>query len=129
MSEGAVDVINAAAFVAFWVLLLIGTGSTLARYAYYRAHGFRRPKLLVRDAFLVGGFSISFGLILLVRVLRAAGLDTSGLATNPWWSLASSLPAIVAVAVYAYVEVFVIEKGGDSVRDEVYLNPPRPGDD
>ena len=72
MTEGdAVDVVNNAAFVAFWVLLFVGTTSTLGRYAYYRAHGFRRPRLLIRDAFMVGGFAISFGLILFRRVLRA----------------------------------------------------------
>lgn len=121
-----VDVINALSFASFFVLLAVGVLSTLSRVAYYRAHGFRRPRLLVRDAWMIGGFTVSFGLILLIRVLRAFGLDTSGLAANPWWAVGSALPAITAVAVYAYFELFVIERGRDEVRDETYLRPRRP---
>ena len=122
-----VDLVNAVAFAAFFLFLLVGTGSTLARVSYYRAHGFRRPRLLIRDANLIGGFSISFGSILLVRALRAAGADVSGLATNPWWALGTALPAIWAVGVYAYYELWVIERGADEERDSTYLDPPRPG--
>lgn len=121
-----VDAINAVSFAAFWVLLLVGTVSTLGRVAYYRRFGFRRPRLLIRDANMIAGFSWSFGLILLVRVLRATGVDTSTLATDWRWALVSSAGAIWAVFVYAYFELVVIEKGHDEERDKAYLDPERP---
>lgn len=125
----AVDVASSISFAAFFLLLTVGTISTLSRVAYYKAHGFRRPRLLVRDANMIAGFSVSFGLILAVRVFRAYGFDVSGLATSLAWVVGSSAPAIWAVLVYAYFEAFVIERGGDQVRDDSYLNPMRPHDE
>lgn len=123
-----VNVINAASFVAFFVFLFLGAGSTLARVAYYRAWNYRRPRILTRDAWFVGGFAVSLGSILLVRLLRIVGFDTSGLATNPWWALVTAVPAIVAIVVYVYFELAIIERGKDEVRDEI-LHPPKPLDD
>lgn len=122
----AVDAISAVTFGAFWLLLLVGLTSTLARVAYYRRNRFKRPRLLIRDANMLGGFSWSFGLILLVRVVRAAGIDTSGLATDWRWAFLSSVGAVWAVACYAYYELAVIERGRDELRDDTYLNPERP---
>lgn len=115
-----VDVVNSLAFGTFFLFLFIGTSSTLSRLVYYRSHGYRRPKLLIRDAWMIGGFSLSFGLILIARVLRASGVDVSSLSTNLLWTLATAIPAIIAVGVYAYFEVAVIERGRDEVRDETY---------
>lgn len=106
-----VDVINALAFLAFLILFAVGTGATLSRVVAYRIHGIKMPRLLIRDAQVIGGFAFSFGLILAVRVLRAFGVDVSGLATNIWWTVGSSIPALWAVAVYAFYEVVVIERG------------------
>ena len=122
----ATDIAASVSFFAFFVLLVTGTVSTLSRVAYYRAHGFRRPRLLVRDANMIAGFAISFGMILSVRVFRAYGFDTSGLATSLPWIVGSSAPAIWAVMVYTAFEIFVIEKGADHIRDDAYLNPQRP---
>lgn len=105
-SAELVDAVHNVAFLAFWALLFIGAGSTVARVAYYRAHGFRRPRLLTRDAALVIGFALSFGLILLARAL-----DLQGLRDNVLWAIATDAPAITAVAVYVYYELFVIERG------------------
>lgn len=124
-----VELINRISFVAFWLLLFVGALSTIARVAYYRVHGFRRPRLLVRDALVIGGFAVSFGLILLVRVLRDAGHDVTPLSTALWWALVTSIPAIGAVAVYVWFELFVIERGGDHERDTTFLDPQRPEDD
>lgn len=125
-----VDVVNSITFAAFFVLLAVGTVSTAARVAYYRVHNEERPRLLIRDLLMIGGFSLSFGAILLVRVLRALGLDVTGLSTNVWWAIGSALPAVIAVAVYAWFELFVIERGQDQVRDETYFRPlPPPSSD
>lgn len=125
--EQLVAVVNAAALVSFFALLFVGAGSTLARVAYYRVWNFHRPRLLTRDLFLVGGFALSFGAILVVRALRAIGFDTAGLASNVWWSLGTALPALVGMAVYVYFEIWVIERGHDEMRDEM-IRPPRPYD-
>lgn len=107
----AVSLVNGVAVVLFWLLFFAGAGSTLSRVAYYRAKKFRRPRLLVRDALFVGGLAMSFGLILLARGLRSAGFDTSGLANSLAWNVLTCIPALVAVGVYVYFEVFVIERG------------------
>lgn len=121
-----VDVVNALVFVAFWGLLFIGAGSTLARVAYYRQYGYKRPRLLNRDALMIGGFATSFGIILGVRVGRSVGFDTSGLASSVVWTLITSGPAIAAVATYVYFELFVIERGTDAERDRTYLDHEEP---
>lgn len=123
-----VGLIHSVAFGAFWILLFVAGLSTIARVAFYRVNRYKQPVLLKRDALLIGGFSISFGLILFARFAREAGFDISGLATSIWWALATDVPAIVAVATYFYYEVFVIERRasrrGDQLRDETYLEPP-----
>lgn len=112
-----IAIVSGIEFLGFWILLFVGAGTTLARVAYYRANGFRRPKLLTRDAIVLGGFALSFGLVLAARGLRSLGLDTTGLATSLWWNLLTAIPALVAVAVYVYYELFRIERGEDDDRD------------
>ena len=113
-----VTVVNFGAFGAFCVLLLVGATSTLSRVAYYRMNGYRRPRLLGRDAILVGGFSLSFGLLLGASIARALGYDTSTLASDIRWILITRIPAIVAVATYAYFELFVIERDRLTAEDD-----------
>lgn len=118
MTEGdAIAIVSGVEFLAFWILLFVGAGTTLARVAYYRANGFRRPKLLTRDAIVLGGFALSFGLVLAARGLRSLGIDTSGLGGALWWNLLTAVPALAAVAVYVYYELFRIERGEDDERD------------
>lgn len=114
----AVALVSAAEVLAFWVLLFVGAGTTLARVAYYRANGYRRPKLLTRDMIFMGGFALSFGLVLAVRGLRSLGIDTSGLGQQLWWNLLTGVPALVAVGVYVYYELFRIERGDPDDRDK-----------
>lgn len=106
------DIIDAVSLVAWWTLLFVGAASTIARVAYYRAKGFRRPRLLVRDAVVIGGFAWSFGLILLVRALGITGLSE-----NTLWKLVTAVPALIAVGTYVYFELAVIERGA--------VDPPR----
>lgn len=111
-----VDIINAAAFLVWWVFVLIGFVSTATRVAYYRAKGYRMPLLLFRDVSLFGGLATSFGLILGARASDLATLIN--LRDSIVWSLLTVLPALYGVAVFVYFEVFVIEKG-DNRRSEM----------
>lgn len=101
-----VDVVHVVAFVAFWAFLFIGAISVSARVAWYRANGFRRPRLLSRDALFIGGFAFSFGLILAARVLELADLRDS----LPW-ALMTDLPGVIGAGAFVYYELFVIERG------------------
>lgn len=112
------DLVNAIAFFCFLVPLLVGAGATLTRVVSYRLAGDPMPRLLIRDAQVIGGFAVTTGLLFSVRILRAVGADTSGLATNLGWVLATIVPAIWAVVVYAWFEIVVIERGGPKAYRE-----------
>lgn len=116
----AIALVSAIEVLAFWILLFVGAGTTLARVAYYRANGYRRPKLLTRDVIFMGGFALSFGLVLAARGLRSLGIDTSGLGQQLWWNLLTGLPALAAVAVYVYFELFRIERGDPDDRERPF---------
>lgn len=98
--------VNAAAAIAFFVLLFIGAATTAGRAIYYRVQRLRRPRLLTRDVVFLGGFAISFGLILVVRL---TGIGVS-LKDNVLWAIATDLPGVGALAVYVWYEIFVIER-------------------
>jgi hypothetical protein len=96
--------------VTFLLALFAGTAWTLARVAYYVAVGEPRPRLLTRDLIVYAGFSISFGLITLIRFLpldQRLALTTG----NVLWALATTGPACIAVLTYLYYEVFVVKLG------------------
>jgi hypothetical protein len=101
--------------------LLVGASSTIAMVAYYRHFGFRRPRLLNRDLIFMTGFAVSFGMFL----FRRAG-DFPDLRDSLPWALLTDIPAIIAVGVYVYFELFVIERGRDDERDRTYLGPETP---
>jgi hypothetical protein len=102
--------IAALVFVLFVTMLTVGASTTLARVVYYERHGFDRPALLVRDALVFGGLAVSFLLIALARFVDALGFDSSGRVDSSSWLLVTSLPALVAVAVYLYYELVVIDR-------------------
>lgn len=107
-----VDVLNGIVFLTFLVMVSVGAGATLARVVSYgRSH---RPRLLTRDVQVIGGLALTVGMLFAVRVARAIGFDVSGLSTNVVWTLATAGPVLWAVSVYAYFELFVIEKAGDA---------------
>jgi hypothetical protein len=86
--------------------VLAGAMTTLGRVAAYRRQGVTLPKLLVRDAIVFTGFSVTIALILMVRALGAGPLVVG----QVWWLLATSIPCLVSVFTYLYVEVFVIDQ-------------------
>jgi hypothetical protein len=93
----------------FLVGLFGGFARTLARVVYYLRNRAERPRLLNRDVLVIGGLSLSFGLITIVRFLP---LETRLALTtgNVLWALATTVPAVLAVLVYMYFEVVVIER-------------------
>ena len=123
------ELIDAASFFAFWGGLVIGAMSVTARLIYYRTHGYRQPRLLTRDAVMLIGFSLSFGFVLFARVAVANGADPAWFRESVLWGLLTALPAIIAVATFAYFELFVIERGAPSVEHRTHLELQRPTDD
>lgn len=94
----------------FLLALLAGFSRTAARVLYYARHKGTRPRLLTRDVIVYGGFSITFGLITLVRLLPQD--DRVALTTgNVLWALSTTVPACIAVLTYLYFELFIIERG------------------
>lgn len=116
--DEVVDVVNGIAVLSFWLFLVVGTVSVLARYTFYRTRGFRLPRLLTRDVVFMGGFALSFGLVLFARVLPEEVATSLDLRHSLPWALATAIPAVTAVGVFAYFELFVIEKG-DAGRAEL----------
>jgi len=123
-----IEIIDAVSLVTFWVLMLIGTVSVMARVAYYRAHGFRRPRLLTRDAMFYGGLALSFGVVLLFRVATGSGLldpalfREGGVLAVPFRLLTAG-GAIGALLTFVYYEIRVIERGGGEDRGGGYPAP------
>lgn len=97
--------------IVFLTFLFGGFVRTLARVVYYASNRAERPKLLTRDVLVIGGLSVSFGLITIVRFLplEARLSLTSG---NVLWALVSTVPACFAVIVYAAYEYLIIERPG-----------------
>lgn len=102
----AVMTFNAVVFLVFTLLLFAGAVRTFARLVYYARSNVPRPRLLNRDAVMIGGFALSFGAILFVRALGLGPVVRDSLA----WAVFTAVPALIAVAVYAAYEWFVIER-------------------
>jgi hypothetical protein len=105
--------------------LFLGALTTIARVVYYRIHRTARPRLLTRDLIVYGGLALSFGLITLVRFLPVETRQqvTTG---NVLWAIATTVPAVLAVLYYCYIEIFVIGHVSDeplaleaSVQDNI----------
>lgn len=93
----------------FLAALFLGFLRTFARVLYYARNKAERPKLLTRDLVVMGGLSISFGLITLIRFLPQdvrIALTTG----NVIWALLTTIPAVVAVCCYTWFEYRVIER-------------------
>lgn len=100
-------------YVVFGLIFLFGmfagTARTLARVVYYLRNGTQMPRLLIRDAICWGGFSVSFGLITLIRFLPPEQRIALTLG-NVLWAIATVVPSCIAVFAYLYFEVWVIER-------------------
>lgn len=105
-NSAVLSVVYLVALVAFVVPLFVGAATTIARVVFYARHGEKRPRLLTRDAFVIGGLAVTF---LLISVARVAGLGPVVRESVPW-AIATSIPAVVGAITYAYYELFVIER-------------------
>jgi amino acid transporter len=103
--QDVVDAVYLVSACVFLMFIFVGAASVATRVAFYRAKGYRRPRLLTRDVIDRAGFATSFGLILFGRAF-----DVPGRTELPW-TLATSIPAIVAAGTFVYYELFVIERG------------------
>lgn len=101
------DQINGLAATLFLVLLCAGFARTMARVREYRRAKKDRPAILTRDAIDKTGLVMSFGAIIIVRALNLGPYVTD----NVLWALVTDIGGIMSVAVYAYYEWFVIERG------------------
>ena len=71
--------------------------------------GGRRPRLLIRDVIVIGGFALTMTAITLIRFLppEVRVAYTQG---NVWWALLTTIPICVSVLVYCFYEYAVIER-------------------
>ena len=95
-------------FIGGLVFAVVLTG---ARVVYYARNDQPRPRLLTRDIIVKGGMALSFLPIALVRFLppEARSQLTTG---NVAWALVTAVPAALAILVYLYFEIWVIERAG-----------------
>lgn len=98
-----IDQIKFLLAVTFVMLLAIGFSTTLARVIQLRRRRVALPRLLIRDVILLAGFSFT---VLSILIIRAAGITNLG--EELWWVLLTSLPPLIALAVYDYFELWVI---------------------
>lgn len=105
------EILSAVIFLVFSALLMLGAASTALRWFRYIRQGIPAPVLLKRDAALLGGLAAPFLLISFVRALGLSAVVTSPAGVPElWWLLITGLPAIFAVTVYVWYEIFVIER-------------------
>lgn len=113
------ELLSSLILLVFTGLLLVGAISTGSRWIRYRKTGFRRPRLLNRDVVLVTGLSIPFVLIAASRAFGLQPLVAGEDGPHLWWLLLTGIPPIIAIAVYDYFELRVIE------RDQQDAPPPQ----
>jgi hypothetical protein len=104
-----VELVNTIIFVLFLALLVAGAVTTLIRKVALDLKRFPAPRLLPRDVALLTLLSVSFLLISMSRVFGWSPYVVG----QVWWSLVTGIPAILAVAVYLYFELFVIGQPED----------------
>ncbi len=99
------QVYDAIVFVTFVVLLVVITGWTSVRWLRYRRAHLPVPLLLKRDVIFWAGLSVPIGSLFLARFL-----GWTGLAYNLGWLLVTTVPFFVGMGVFAYLEVFIIDR-------------------
>ena len=92
------------------LLLFIGAASTGLRYRRYRREKVPVPLLLGRDVTLMAGLTLPFLAILIVRAFGVTSIVTGDGGPEVWWLLLTGVPALIAIGVYVYFELFVIER-------------------
>jgi hypothetical protein len=111
-----VAVLQIALLLLFTIFVTIGAITTTARLIRYRRIHADVPLILWRDVIARNSLALPFIAIMVVRAMRATGSDVSDLVEGWPWVLFTSLPAVIGAAIYAYFELFIIERG-DSYPD------------
>ena len=111
--------VSALILIVFTGLLLVAVISTGSRWLRYQHTKFRRPRLLNRDVVMVVGLAVPFVVILSVRALGLQSAITGEDGPHLWYLLVTGIPPIIAIAVYDYFELRVIE------RDQQDAPPPQ----
>lgn len=98
--------------IVFLVGLFAGFLRTAIRVLFVPPRAYpegRRPRLLVRDIIVIGGFALSMTAIVLIRFLplETRLALTSG---NVWWALLTTIPICLSVLVYCWFEFRIIER-------------------
>jgi heme/copper-type cytochrome/quinol oxidase subunit 2 len=106
------EIVSAAIFVVFVVLLVWGATSTGLRSMRYARRHRPQPVLLKRDRDLLLGLAVPFVLIAAVRAFGLQWLvnDSSTGSSHIWWQLITGLPPIYALARYCWFEQRIIER-------------------
>lgn len=104
-----VELVNQIVLFSFVSCLFVGTLTTVIRAAGLRLRNRAMPRLLKRDVLVLVGLSVSFQLIAMSRVFGWSQYVVGQL----WWSIVTGVPAVFAVVVYVYYELFVIGQPED----------------
>jgi hypothetical protein len=107
---GLLQVILLLLFTLFVTIGAITTTNRLRRYAIRHE---TIPVILWRDVIARNGLALPFIAIMVVRSARAFGVDVDPI-VNDWpWVMFTSSPAVIGAAIYAYFELFIIERDTD----------------
>lgn len=123
------EVAQSVQLVLFVLFVGLGAFATIARFIRYKIEDEAPPELLIRDIFARSSLFLPFAAILFVRVLRAFGIDVSGLIDSWWWIFGTSIPAVIGAGIYVWYEFRVIERDRpeSSPRSDAAEPPdPRP---
>lgn len=105
MTDEQLAAVNFMYFIAFVAGLAVATISIALRALNYTRHAIPMPILLPRDLFLVFGILFPFAGGFLWVIL---GLEDE-MSSEPLWVIPAGGIAVIAVWVFVYFELFVIE--------------------
>lgn len=115
-----VGILQVVLLVLFTLFIVIGAITTTNRLLRYLRLNEDVPLILWRDVIARSSLAFPFIAIMVVRAFRAFGVNVDGI-VNGWpWVLFTSTPAVLGAAIYAYFELFVIERTDGPHTDADY---------
>ncbi len=103
---------GAVALGIFTFMLVISIAILAARIVRYRRRRMKVPSLAKRDFWFLAGLALPF---LGIFVARAFGIR--GLGTNLLWLIATTVLALLAMGVWLWYGVFIIERTDEERRE------------
>jgi hypothetical protein len=116
MEQGDIDwigLLQVILLLLFTLFVAIGAITTTNRLRRYAIRHQAIPIILWRDVIARNGLALPFIAIMIVRSARAFGVDVDPIVNNWPWVLFTSSPAVIGAAIYAYFELFIIERDTD----------------